>query len=198
MMWAGDMAFYYAPIDRAVFESQRVEIMTAMPAWRLIVGGALAPAAWGFFVLGFWALAGHLNINARLRRVVLISLSAGMAFAVLYHSAFTLYGFPDLGVSPVILSAWLKGLLAGFILVSLPGWAVLIWAISSARSAFSRWAVLALPVVLFSAQPLAWALPVPFGMLIGGGFTNLCFLPLFLWSAYLCAHREHSRSKSRA
>ena len=185
LMFAGDMLLYYTPKDfsygpKSTTEERLnaiIDVMKALPAWRVMAGGMIGPVAAFLYCVGFYHIVLMTNEQSHTLAMAAFLLSCfGIITGGAYHSHCAYFGllgddkdraalekavryFQKL---PLILYAG-EGI--GFVL--------LVFLIVTGNTVLPRWMFLLSPGILFLLKPVVGRLPKGIRIIVSGGWTNL-------------------------
>lgn len=190
VMYMGDLLLYYAPVTMAEFEANMPQIMRERPIGQVLAGGFLGPIAAIGYAAAYLALSSMLTGSAWQKAVILVFWLLAASVGAAYHSQFPHLMFPAPLDAPPGAEFWarlpaaqghyMNALLGTYLALKAAAWLWFTLLVAFRRSALPRPFALISPLIIFWAVPAVSILPVPFNVLIGGGWFNIMYMPFFV------------------
>jgi len=186
LMYTGDMLLCFEPISGQDYDS--VARMSTMAINRLIAGGLIGPIASVFSMTGGYLFYLTFKpVNKTLATIVFVSFALLFVFAGSYHAMFPHYGFmgrlPESLQSEQIeyIKEYLKSINTLIYIFGTVWTLILFYFVIFKKTLFQKWMLLFTPTLLILLSGLIKNhIPYPFGVIVYGGWINLCFLLFFI------------------
>jgi hypothetical protein len=198
LMYAGDMFLYGGFYSGSEFADYSRKIMSEIPVFRLMIGGAVAPIAVILYSIGFWHVFLAVKNGSRVLAAVSFSgLVAMISFGGVFHAGFVYTGLLlrakrtiheiDMKIIETLLkqaSDYLQLIFMISIIFGTIGTTLFIYTVLFQKTSYPKWMVLFAPGLLIFTSPLARMLPAPVGGILYGGVINFVFLLFFCVSTF--------------
>ena len=185
LMYSGDMLLYYEPISGLDYNS--AARMSSMPINRLIAGGLIGPVASVFSIIGSYLL--YLifrSENKILAKILFVSFSFMFLIGGTYHAIFPNFGFvgrlpESLNTQQIVyIRSYLKTIYSLIFVFGTIWTVVLFYLVIFKKSVYPKWMLFFTPTLLILlATYLKDLIPFPLGVIIYGGWINLCYMLFF-------------------
>lgn len=188
LMFAGDMLLYFTTGPYEVTKNRNmtpiVEIMSAVPDWRLRLGGIIGPVAAFFHCIGFYHLILLISSEYRPMAVGIACLfGLGIIVGGVYHSQCSYLGLiGKTGNSDALEQVEQNLKYMALLVFALPAVSclLLVFCILAGHTTAPQALVLFTPVPVFFLRYLWRLLPQPFKIVLYGGWSSLIYAVYYL------------------
>lgn len=194
LMFMGDMLLYYTSEPFQNIHEQLLISMGNVPLARFFAGGAIAPFATIFYVIGFYHLLYRVDKKHQKAAYPMFYLFV-IAFVVgaCFHAFFPAFGivahngYPDLVFK---LFQYAKVLASICFTAMALAWIWFDVLVVMGRTSLPKYWILFSPVITFWLTYLWDILPAPFAVILAGGWVNLTHFIAFLTMLLMVAEKR--------